>query len=244
MANTPQRMSIPRGNRAPFPLSLPILRITAFIRYNNNMNRYQSLWNEKHNQFYHGRVAYDDLLPHFFDVVESARLPVVDLACGVGNNSLYLSEHGKRVVACDYSAAALDILKKHVPQAATRLFDLTEPFPLADHSTDLIVSDMGLHFFDEATTFRILAEMRRILTEDGFAILRVNALEDMDPQYAENELERHFVHADDLDVRYFDEADIARFFGGWRIQCAERGQMTRYQGAPREVWRLLLQNGG
>ena len=208
------------------------------------MDRYQSLWNEKHNQFYHGSVTYDDLLPRFADVVEGARLPVIDLACGTGNNCLYLAEHGKRVVACDYSEAALDILKQHVPQADTRLFDLTEPFPLADRCADLVVSDMGLHFFDEATTLRILAEMRRILTEDGFAILRLNAFEDMDPQYAQNELERHSVHADDLDIRYFDEADIAHFFHGWRILCAERGQMTRYQGAPREVWRLLLQNGG
>lgn len=220
-----------------------MLRVRAYTRYNIAMDRYQSLWDKKHNQFYHGSVAYDDLLPRFASVVEGARLPVIDLACGIGNNCLYLAEHGKRVVACDYSQAALDILKKHVPEADTRRFDLAEPFPLADHCTDLIVSDMGLHFFDETTTRGILAEMQRILTEDGLAILRVNALEDMDSQYAKNELERHFVHADDLDIRYFDEADVARFFGGWCILCAERGQMTRYQGAPREIWRILLQKG-
>lgn len=205
------------------------------------MDQYQTLWDDKHKKFYRGSVAPDELLSHYPDVVKSSALPAVDLAAGTGAGSLYLIRQGRRVIACDYSEAALSILKKHVPEAETLRFDMTAPFPLADDCTDLILCDMGLHFFSEQVTFRILDEMRRILTPKGHAVLRLNALEDLDAKYIKNELERHYYHADDLDLRYFDEADIQHFFRDWRILSAERDQMTRYQPA-REVWRILLGN--
>lgn len=199
-----------------------------------------AIWEQKHLQYDRGAIAPDRFLDRYEELLEKARLPILDLACGTGSNSLYLVEKGKQVLACDFSPTALRLLKTYVPKADTLCFDLTKPFPLADESADVILCDMGLHFFDTVTTMGILAQMRRVLQPGGHVILRVNAMEDLAGKQVDRELEPHYYHVEDLDMRYFDRADLLRFFADWTLLAAQRGQMDRYR-PPREIWHVLLQ---
>lgn len=200
---------------------------------------YQSLWNAKHRQFYHGTVAHDGFLDPYAEVIAQTKLPVIDLGCGTGNNALWLSEHNKQVIACDYAKEALEILHAHVPEAVTCQCDLSAPLPFADASADTIISDMSLHFFDEAATRRLIAEIARILRPRGCLVLRCNHIDDYKPAANVLELEPNFYHIDGLDMRYFDRDSLLDFFAGWRVHSLEADLLTRYTPA-RHVWRALL----
>lgn len=205
------------------------------------MNTYKSIWNDNHMKFDTGKLAEEHFLDAYADVVRDAQFPVMDLACGTGSNSRYLIEKGKQVLACDYSPTALTLLRGYVPEAAVLCFDMTEPFPLPKGSTDLVICDMGLHFFNETVTFSILKELKRILTEDGHLILRLNAMESLCKEEITESLGKHFYHfREGLDMRFFDREDIEYFFADWKLLDCVRDQMRRYQ-KPREIWKLLLE---
>ncbi len=205
------------------------------------MDTYRAIWEDNHSKFDSGKLAEERFLDAYEEAVRAARLPVVDLACGTGSNSRYLVEKGKRVLACDYSATALKLLRGYVPEADVMCFDMTKPFPLSGACTDLVVCDMGLHFFDEAVTFSILGELKRVLAEGGHLVLRVNAMESLCREEIVEERGKHFYHfREGLDMRFFDRKDIAYFFSDWKLLDCKRDEMRRYR-EPRKIWRLLLE---
>lgn len=61
------------------------------------------------------QYPYDFVVSHFFNL-RSARkdnkLKVLDLGCGAGNHAIFCAEQGAQVVACDFSVAALEVLKQ------------------------------------------------------------------------------------------------------------------------------------
>ena len=185
-------------------------------------------------------MQHDGFLDSYADIVQQTTLPVIDIGCGTGNNALWLCEHGKQVVACDYSAEALQILRAHLPAVRTICCDLAEALPIADASADVVVSDMSLHFFDAATTRRLILEIARILRPEGCLILRCNHIDDYCPCDCAKELEPNFYHVDDLDMRYFDRDALLDFFTGWHIRSLVADSMTRYTPA-RRVWRALIE---
>ena len=201
---------------------------------------YRALWDEKHLHFYRGTVAHDGFLDRYAGVIAQTRLPVIDLGCGTGNNALWLLEHGKQTVACDYSEEALRILQKHLPEARAVCCDLTAPLPFSDAAADVVISDMSLHFFDDVTTRRLINEIARILRPRGCLILRCNHTDDLRPGCDTTRLAPGFYHTDGLDMRYFDKDALLDFFAGWRVRSLVAAKMARYTPA-RHVWQGLLE---
>lgn len=111
------------------------------------------------------------------DALELARLPgnarVLDVAAGPGTLSLLAAERAERVVAVDFSAGMLDVLRRRAAEAG---FDHVEAqvadgqaLPFADGSFDGAFSMFGLMFFpDRAAGFR---ELRRVLAPGGRAVV-------------------------------------------------------------------------
>jgi tellurite methyltransferase len=65
----------------------------------------------------------------------------LDLACGIGRNTLWLAQHGWSVTAVDGSSTAIDILRQHAGDLpiATIIADLEDSsFTIAPASYDLI----------------------------------------------------------------------------------------------------------
>ena len=77
-------------------------------------------------------TTYDNWLKDYEQEIENCQTPIVDLGCGLGNNTFYLLQKGKEVLACDYSEVAIETLQKEAPQAKTCLFDMTKRFPIQD----------------------------------------------------------------------------------------------------------------
>ena len=100
-----------------------------------------------------------------------AGLRVLDAACGPG---LYLEEllaRGADVVACDGSAAMVELARARVgDRAEVRHQSLDEPITwVPDASLDLVLCALAYHYLNDRPAF--LAEARRMLRPDGALVI-------------------------------------------------------------------------
>lgn len=104
-------------------------------------------------------------------------LDVLDLACGTGYFSAWLSRAGAHPVGVDLNPAQLETARR-----CQKAFDVEFPLleadaesvPLPDASFDLVVSEHGVGVWCEPT--RWLAEARRLLRPEGRLVFLVNSM--------------------------------------------------------------------
>lgn len=92
---------------------------------------------------------------------------VLELGCGTGKNTTLLAEIGAKVQALDFSAGMLERARAKIqaPNVTFTVADLTQAWPCADQSTDLVVGNLVLeHIADLGFIF---AEARRCLAPGG-----------------------------------------------------------------------------
>lgn len=84
-------------------------------------------WDRLHADYERDRIQYDLWLQDFDNILQAYRMPIVDLGCGSGSDAKYLIERGKTVIACDYSARAIESIRKNFPEVQDALcFDMSE----------------------------------------------------------------------------------------------------------------------
>lgn len=209
-------------------------------------NKYREIWNKLHKEFSaKHEVKYDDWLVEFDDIIESTKLPIIDLGCGsTANNTHYLLEKGKRVISCDFSQEALSVVKK-IDGSETKLFDMLDEFPFEENSTDIVIADLSLHYFKEKETFEILNKINKILTNRGYLFFRLNSTNSTEFKnlMKDNvkEIEHHLYHTNNMEKRFFDKEDIEKFFDNWNfvIKPIEEN-MTRWT-SDKIVWKGVVQ---
>jgi SAM-dependent methyltransferase len=202
----------------------------------------QKRWNRIFEDYGTAWPVYDDWLDKYDEVFSTSKdTPIIDLGCGSGNNTLYLYEHGYQVVSCDFAEAALQRLSHFLPNPVAQLFDLRSRFPFNDGAARIVVADLCLHYFSEAETMRIIAEIRRILSDGGWLFSRVNSVKDI--HYGAGQgtaIESSYYEQNGDRKRFFDESSLRAFFAEWRIQVLREYAMTRY-GKPKIVWEFAAQ---
>lgn len=174
--------------------------------------------------------------------VRNAGLPILDLGCGSGSDSEYLYTRGFTVTACDYSDSALVLTASRCPGIRTCKIDLRQRLPFPDASAAAVVADLSLHYFDEAATHRIIRELDRVLVPGGLLLVRVNSVRDLLHGAGEGtEIEAHFYQNGHRRKRFFDAADIGRFFlQGRRILSIRETHMYRYE-EEKVLWELVAE---
>jgi SAM-dependent methyltransferase len=184
-------------------------------------------------------AAYDSWLDKYSGELEHTRTtPVLDLGCGAGNNTLYLSERGFPIIACDFSEEALRCVRTIVPAVDTLLLDLTEPLPFPDESAQLAIADLSLHYFPWEQTKQIVSEIRRVLKPRGVLLCRVNSTKDVEYGAGQGELlEPGYFLWEGQRKRFFDGATLEELFQDWRVSRMEEQVLHRY-GKPKWVWEL------
>lgn len=113
---------------------------------------FEEYWNETHKKYATGKPVYDNWLDDYQDVLDKCNTAVLDLGCGTGNDTLYLTEQGFKVIACDYSEYALKMIEQNIEGVKIKQIDISQPLPFEDETFDLIIADLSLHYFDEKTT--------------------------------------------------------------------------------------------
>ncbi|MCD8195102.1 MAG: class I SAM-dependent methyltransferase [Coprobacillus sp.] len=192
-------------------------------------------WDTTHKKHSDESITYDNWLDKYQCILHNCSTNVLDLGCGTGNDTLYLVERGFKVIACDYSKVALDILKKNISSAETKLIDISGPLPFNDSSFDVIVADLSLHYFDDETTKKIMKEIRRILSPNGYLLARVNSTKDTNFGAGQGvKLDQNYYYVDGYNKRFFTIEDAINYFSLIGECQVVEADMNRYE-KPKKV---------
>lgn len=96
-----------------------------------------------------------------------ASAEVVELGCGTGKNTAWLSREAGRVHAFDFSEGMLARARARVETANVSfvVHDIRVPWPLPDRSVDVVVGTLVLEHINDLAP--IYAQARRVLREHG-----------------------------------------------------------------------------
>lgn len=154
---------------------------------------------------------------------------VLDAGCGNGRHVIFLAEQGFDVYGIDISAAAIEIanawlakkgLKAHLEAASTTklpftdgYFDVVVSFGVLDHIT-----------FPEAKT--AIAEIRRVLADDGYLYITLRATEDAECGRGEQAGKNTYLLQEGYEKgiiqHFFDMGEIEELLDGFKIFDIER----------------------
>ena len=167
---------------------------------------------------------------------------LLELGCGGGRDTRYLTGLGLRVIAGDYSPEALELCRTSVPLADVRLIDLREPLPFTDGAFPVVVASLCLHFFTWSHTLEIMEDIRRCLKQGGFLLLRVNSTRDIHHGgVGHQEVEPNLFLMNGGQKRFFDREAVERLIGmGWKLHGLEELTVDRYS-SPKVLWEAVLE---
>ncbi len=185
----------------------------------------------------------DQWLKRWAAILETARRgKLLELGCGGGRDSRYLTDRGLDVIACDYSPEALELCRHKAPRADRRRIDIREPLPFPDKAFPVVLASLCLHYFPWPETVAIMAEIRRCLEPGGFLLVRVNSTGDIHhgaDGHPEVEPGLHNVKGELK--RFFDREAVERLVGnGWAVHGLEEMTVDRYV-SPKVVWEAVLE---
>ena len=192
--------------------------------------------------------AYDGWLDRHIGKVDpgmGVRQTVVELGCGYGDDTSYLADTGHHIIACDRSKEALLAVRQQYAGVDIRLFDLRGRFPFPTGMADVVVASLCLHFFDEGDTLAILAEIRRILKDDGLFLCRLNSdrsrVKDVP---GEIEIEPGLLLTREGVKRFYTEEMVRRTFGAWHIARMEHYETMKFAKMKALIELVLRPRGG
>ena len=186
--------------------------------------------------------VYDMWLDKYIDYIVSAKKTIIDLGCGIGNDTLFIKSCGKEVLSIDYSDEALKIINQNVEGANTLKMNFEDEWLLKKESADLIIANLSLHYFNTETTLKIINSIRDTLVDGGILIVRVNSINDTNYGSSSlDEIEPHYYEAMNIKKRFFDREDIDFFFSGFKIlNCKEENVLSRVHDKKKIVWECVF----
>jgi SAM-dependent methyltransferase len=135
---------------------------------------------------------------------------VMELGCGTGADAAYFASLGHDVLALDFAAEAIRFARDHYGPLDRLRFEVQDishtPLAPASDAVDLVYARLSLHYFTDAVTSSIFAELRRLLAPQG--VLAFMCKSTSDPRYGEGtEVEPDMFESDH--ARHFFSLDYA-----------------------------------
>jgi SAM-dependent methyltransferase len=202
-------------------------------------------WNSEFSKYEARKPKYDLWLDKYSDILEQSKdTAIIDLECGLGSDSLYLSERGYKVISCDISEVALERVRENVPGAETLVVDMLEGLPFLNSSAKIIIVDLSLHYYFWKDTLRIADEIHRVLISEGHLLCRVNSTKDTYYGAGQGDLvEKNYFSVEGNRKRFFDMEQIEALFDGWEYRYISEYQMDRYK-YPKILWEIAVKKKG
>lgn len=200
---------------------------------------FQEYWDKSFEIYSVNKEEYSQWLVKYINIIKNCKTSVLDLGCGVGCDSILLTENGFDVIACDFSKIALGRLNRDNKNIKTLLLDISKPLPFENNSFDVVVADLSLHYFDEQITKNIMQEIKRILTQNGILIARVNSMQDFNHGAGQGEkLEENYYFVKGYKKRFFDRNEIEKYFSIVGNVDAQETEMLRNKNS-KIVWEVV-----
>jgi SAM-dependent methyltransferase len=184
--------------------------------------------------------GYDGWLDKYFEGDRGAAHTVVELGCGTGADTSFLANTGCTLICCDFAEEALRHVAARHPRIATKAFNLKDRFPFESGVADTAVASLCLHFFDEAALAGILAEIKRILKDDGRLLCRLNSVNDyIKGMPCETELAPGAYMTPNGFKRFYDEDAVRAAFRDWKLAYIAEKTTVKFS-KPKSLWELVL----
>jgi SAM-dependent methyltransferase len=184
-------------------------------------------------------------LPLIQPVADGA--PILDLGCGSGGDSTYLTARGFRTLAVDISREALVLTACAgclPPDARLLEVDLRGGLPFRDGSLPIIVANLSLHYHRWEPTRAIVRDIRRCLQPGGLLLARLNSTEDMLHGARGNpHIEHNCYEVRSILKRFFDRQDLDVLFAAgpeWRVHNIEARTAHCYEN-PKALWEVVVE---
>ena len=107
---------------------------------------------------------------------------VLSLGSGNGNDELFFSQYGCKVLATDNNADILTHLEhkaQGIEDLSVQRLDVEEPFAMADSSVDVVYVRLVLHYLNNASQQKILNEICRVLKPRGIVVIQAKSKDDV-----------------------------------------------------------------
>jgi SAM-dependent methyltransferase len=135
-------------------------------------------WNWNLAQEEYWRIPSDELYPVAFRWRNIGYKNVLDLGCGVGRNSIFLSQMGFEVDAFDLSPTAIEELTSKIERLnltiRTKIGDMLE-LPYANGYFDSILAFHSIYHTDMQGLLNVVGEMKRVLVDGGEIFFTLNS---------------------------------------------------------------------
>lgn len=109
----------------------------------------------------------------------------IDLGCGKGRNSIFLARKGFHVTSMDFSPGAIESLNKTAARLGlsdkirSAVYDVTTDWPVAPHTTDLIIDAFCFRHIASQTDCQIYkSNLLRALTVYGHYLISLKSIGD------------------------------------------------------------------
>lgn len=196
------------------------------------MRNQKQHWNKLHKQ--RSVNHYSDLPSDFAEEVLGIIKPfslVLELGCGVGNDSAAFAKAGHTVLATDFSEVA--IIKnserfKDIPNLSFEALDISMPMEFKDNHFDVVYARLSLHYFSDKATKKVFKGIHRVLRPNSFLCFICKSIKD--PLYGKGEeLEKDMFEYDGHLRHFFSEEYVKECLGNnFRIEKIESGEEKFY----------------
>ncbi len=166
----------------------------------------------------------------------------LDIGCGIGLDTRYLTEFGYKVISMDLSETALSICKKTLPDNVFLQIDIGEGLPFSTNSFQVIVANLSLHYFDSVVTEKIMDEIRNCLKTGALFFVRLNSTKDINfGSVGHEEIEPSVFRVENQQKRFFDGNTVNELFKtGWKRHGIEEISIDRYSKT-KVVWEVIAE---
>jgi SAM-dependent methyltransferase len=144
---------------------------------------------------------------------------VLELGAGEGQDSRFFARSGYELVSTDFSEAALKLNASLTPdnlksKILLKQLDMTYDFPFDDVFFEVVYAHLCLHYFNLATTYRIVSEISRVLKPCGIFAFMVNSTGD--PEYSQGPcIEEDYFQIGKDAKRYFSTTSAGKLVTGF-----------------------------
>jgi len=183
----------------------------------------QDIWNKRYNKHKSlSDLASEDIwikkYGSYFD--EKRDKTIVDLGCGSGINSYYLYNKGYDVIACDFSLAAIEIVKNNNDNITSMCFDMLQGIPIYNQNIGVVLASLSTHYFSLNDTVALYRNIYNLLESSGYFVFRVNSLKEYlsDKDEINEIIEENYYRLKSGAVkRYFDISAISNLLKDFKI---------------------------
>jgi SAM-dependent methyltransferase len=155
-------------------------------------------WNQFHEAHgYKAEIDKPNGLARRFEKLIPAAADILELGCGVGNDSTYFAGLGHPIVATDFSEVVIkqNIERYHIPSLSFQALDVTQLFPFTNGQFEAVYARLSLHFFNDADTRQIFSEIARVLKPGGKFCFMCRTTDDPNYQKEGNPKRHYFTEA-------------------------------------------------